>query len=89
MPLSPEALAAKSASTDAEKEKEKERAAKGEPDLNFKEPPPKMIGAGFEKRELRRLTPEEKAVMRLKVNTVMGIMGAMILSLAMYILTRL
>lgn len=87
MPLSPEALAAKSASTDAAKEKEK--ADKAEPDLNFKEPPPKMIGTGFEKRELRRLSPEEKAVMRLKVNVVMGVMGALILILAMYILTRL
>jgi len=87
MPLSPEALAAKSASTDAAKEKEK--ADKAEPELNFKEPPPKMIGAGFEKRELRRLSPEEKAILRMKVNAVMGLMGATILCLAMYILTRL
>ena len=87
MPLSPEALAAKSAASD--KEKEKVAAENAEPDLAFKEPPPRMIGTGFEKRPLRRLSPEEKAKMRLKANLVMGAMGGAILALFTYILTHL
>lgn len=89
MPLSPEALAAKTAATDKEKEKAAAEKEKAEPTLDFKEPPPKMIGQGFEKRPLRKLSPEEKVKLRLKVNIAMGIMGGLILALFTFILTHL
>jgi hypothetical protein len=79
-------LAAKSAAAAAAE------AAAGPKDLSeikFKEPPPKTIGTGIEKRELRKLTPEEKAVRKLKMNIVLAILGILTLGVAMFILTQI
>lgn len=57
--------------------------------LKFKEPPKKMIGQGFERRELKRLTPEEKAKRRMQYNLALGGICLTILAIVVWILLKM
>lgn len=52
----------------------------------LKEPPKKTIGEGYEKRELKKLTPEEKAKRRLVWNLTMLAVGLIFVSIVGWLL---
>jgi hypothetical protein len=74
-PLPPGALAAVEKALSPE-DREIEEVAPTE--LKFKEKP-KTVGQGFEKRELKRLTPEERTKRRRQRNIVIGMTGLLML----------
>lgn len=82
--MSPIAAAAKEF-----QEKEAARKAKEKQDeanFKFREPEAKTIGAGEEAKELKRLTPEEKAARRLKMNLIMATICLLILAGVLFLL---
>jgi hypothetical protein len=50
--------------------------------------PKKFVDDGVEQRELRRLTPEEKASRRLKKNLILAVLGGLLLTGAAFALMR-
>jgi len=56
--------------------------------FKFKEPKGKVIGQGFEQKELRKLTPEEKAARRIRWNLTMALIGLGVLGLLSWALYR-
>ena len=79
-PMSPAELAARSEAAAAE-------TAKSIDGFKFKEPPAKKLGTGFEAKELKKLTPEEKAKRRLITNLILSFIGIAILVGAVLVLT--
>lgn len=84
MPASPDAFKQREAASSV---KEPEDVVDPNNPFKVKEPEAKTVGEGFEKRKLKKLTPEQKAARKRKWNLIVGTMGLAILVFIVWLLS--